>query len=99
MTRLQCAWMNWFFFFHSAEEYAKAFVIGYSLEDASALLRLDGLYLESFLVTDIKHLKVQFVFNFFFCTAHGRAVPRVFPAPWAPCEAKWSRRDSLSVME
>jgi len=40
-----------------AEEYAKAFVIGYSLEDASALLRLDGLYLETFLVTDIKHLK------------------------------------------
>ena len=56
-------------FFFSAEEYAKAFVIGYSLEDASALLRLDGLYLESFLVTDIKHLKVQFVFKliFFYC--------------------------------
>ena len=51
---------------HSAEEYAKAFVIGYSLEDAAALLRLDGLYLESFLVTDIKHLKVQFISFIFF---------------------------------
>jgi len=40
-----------------AEEYAKAFITGFPLADASALLRLDGLYLESFLVTDIKPLK------------------------------------------
>jgi hypothetical protein len=34
-------------------------VSGFSLEDASALLRLHGLYLDSFLVTDIKPLKVS----------------------------------------
>jgi len=32
-------------------------VSGFGLEDASALLRLQGLYIDSFLITDIKALK------------------------------------------
>ena len=40
---------------------------GFSLEDASALLRLHGLYLDSFFVTDIKPLKVSLCLSVFPC--------------------------------
>lgn len=37
-------------------EFLKAFMLGFSLEDAVALLRLDDLFVESFLIKDVKTL-------------------------------------------
>lgn len=39
-----------------AEDFLKAFMLGFSVEDAVALLRLDDLYVDSFDVTDVKRL-------------------------------------------
>jgi len=40
-----------------ASEYIRAFVLGYSVEDAVAMLRLDDLFIESFEIKDVKRLQ------------------------------------------
>ena len=40
-----------------ASEYLRAFVLGFSVEDAVALLRLDDLFIESFEIKDVKRLQ------------------------------------------
>ena len=38
-------------------DFVSAFMLGFEVQDAVALLRLDDLYVESFQVTDVKMLK------------------------------------------
>mmetsp|Transcript_23346 Transcript_23346/g.31886 ORF Transcript_23346/g.31886 Transcript_23346/m.31886 type:complete len:193 (+) Transcript_23346:191-769(+) len=39
-----------------AEDFLKAFMLGFAIEDAIALLRIDDLYVDTFDVTDVKRL-------------------------------------------
>jgi len=36
------------------EDYVKAFILGFDLKDAVALLRMDDLYIDSFEIDDVK---------------------------------------------
>ncbi len=45
---------------HKSEEFLKAFMCGFDLQDAIAMLRLEDLYLESFEVKDGKNKKNSF---------------------------------------
>ena len=42
---------------HKAADFVRAFLLGFSVSDAIALLRLDELYVESFEVRDVKSLQ------------------------------------------
>jgi RNA-binding protein PNO1 len=44
-----------------AADFIKAIVLGFSVGDALALLRMDDLYIDSFIVEDVKYLKVILV--------------------------------------